>query len=142
MKPFNDVKQTINAALSLTVTIVILVLIISLLVTKVISNRITEPVTTLLDLTTAIQRKELNRSTTDIREQMGKTFAEADALLRVYEKMFTVIRLANASFFEQDLKAANKLMVDAQSLFTSLDDRRGLGVSDNNMGAIRFAAGH
>ena len=50
--------------------------------------------------------------------------------------MFTVIRLGNADFFEQRLDKAAKLMADAKSLFTSLNDRRGLGVAENNMGAI------
>jgi hypothetical protein len=145
LAPFMAVKafmdRTIGTAWAVVIIIIAFVTMCAIQVTRLIANRICVPVLDLLDLTRAISSREFSHDADSLRSQKGTTFREVDALISVYEKMFTVVRLGNASYFANDLGAATQLIDEAASLFKSLNDRSGMGVTDNNRGAILYAAG-
>ncbi|MHA2202281.1 MAG: tetratricopeptide repeat protein [Candidatus Hodarchaeales archaeon] len=102
---------------------------------RVISKRIVEPITELIDMTEQIAKGNLNRS---LKGGMGGA-REIVVLYDTFRGLLTALRFGNEEYYAGNLAKAMTNYNNALELFTTLDNIKGIGICHNNIGNIHNA---
>eukprot|EP01034_Spumella_vulgaris_P047515 gene47515-biopygen36190 len=84
---------------------------------------------------------ELVRMNEDLSGQVPETASSQDmkVLLEAFKKMMTALRFGNETYAQGNQKRAHDVYTDALSLYTSNNDKRGIGMSLANLAASELA---
>lgn len=141
-RPFLDAKDSIITALiiviCITVAVASLLACAATVFAGTVAGRVVRPVQLLLEATRRINRGDYSQA----MPKMGSdTCRELLVLHEVFRRMVLVVRFGNTSFMSGDLDAALATFQDALELFTSMGNKRGVGVAHNNIGAVYMRQG-
>lgn len=62
---------------------------------------------------------------------------EVEELMKAFESMSTVVKFANTTLASGDINAAELIYIEALTLFTKLENDRGVSIVNNNLGNVR-----
>eukprot|EP00520_Triparma_pacifica_P008837 CAMPEP_0118669550 /NCGR_PEP_ID=MMETSP0785-20121206/20964_1 /TAXON_ID=91992 /ORGANISM="Bolidomonas pacifica, Strain CCMP 1866" /LENGTH=1805 /DNA_ID=CAMNT_0006564247 /DNA_START=118 /DNA_END=5535 /DNA_ORIENTATION=+ len=131
--PFTLIKDDIEASIQSALSILIVLIVFSIILTSVIvgrvSYKIVNPVVILLQVVKQINEKDIAK---DIPHIKGSS-REVDHVYASFEKLYLVVRFSNTSFFSGDLVGAYNVLMEAETLFKSLDNIKAIGVANNNI---------
>ncbi|MHA2244169.1 MAG: tetratricopeptide repeat protein [Candidatus Hodarchaeales archaeon] len=102
---------------------------------QIISKRIVEPITELIDITEQIAKGNLNRS---LEGSMGGA-REIVVLYDTFRGLLTALRFGNEQYYAGNLAKAMANYNSALELFITLDNIKGIGICHNNIGNIHNA---
>ena len=114
-----------------------------LAVANALTNGVVRPVNKLLRTV-----RELNAHNFDVELDLGDDAAanasspEMAAMMALFAKMACVVKFANVSLTAGNLDSAAKTFREALSMFTALDNHKGMGVCRNNLGNACLLQAH
>ncbi|UCE12300.1 MAG: VWA domain-containing protein [Candidatus Heimdallarchaeota archaeon] len=131
-------SQTLFALIMQTTIFLIIVGVVGVIMffgVRVISKRIVEPITELIDVTDQIAKGNLNRT---LEGRMGGA-REIVVLYDTFRGLLTALRFGNEEYYAGNLAKAMANYNSALELFTTLDNIKGIGICHNNIGNIHNA---
>lgn len=61
---------------------------------------------------------------------------EVKQVRSTFERLYKMVRVGNMAFFMGELDRANETLKDALALFTKLDNKKAMGIANNNLGNV------
>ena len=101
-------------------------------VTAYISMSIVRPVTQLCKLVSNVNQ---NETTADFPHFVGGS-SEVSKVRSTFERLYKVVRVGNMAFFMGELDKAYSILQDALSLFRMLQNKKAIGIANNNLGVL------
>jgi len=133
---FDTLTAATHRALSLFVIVLIVISVVALtvvlLVSAWISRLLTIPVAQLRRLIANMHRYE---STEDLPTVVERC-REVTRVRSTFEHLFKLVRVANMAFFLGDVDKAYTTLNESLELFTKLDNRKSIGIANNNLGNV------
>lgn len=164
LAPLRKTEQDIQRQVDIAIVILCIVVVFAASFIVYLSHRITgsmvEPMYYLLELIKHINRyvsivfaiiqpllyalinwQFVGRNSLDVGEEAPGVYFQqgygSKEVLRVrwtMEKLYKIIQCANAAFFAGEVDVAHRVFLDALYLFTRLDNKKAMGVANNNLG--------
>lgn len=135
---FEAAEDDINGVIQIGLIVLCTVIVAASGLVVWLSHRITvsmtEPMYYLLELIRQINRLDVGEDPPE--EDLGSGYGSSEVLnVRItMEKLYKIIQCANAAYFAGETEVAYEVFTDALHLFTRLDNRKAMGVANNNLG--------
>ncbi|CAB9503300.1 expressed unknown protein [Seminavis robusta] len=141
---FVAIEEDIDSQFYITLAVLCITIILStafiVYFSKVITVSMTEPMLHLLELIKTINRMKDGEDRPE--PPMDRLYGSWEVLnvTCTMERLYKVIRSANAAFFAGDVETAYEVLKDALKLFKRLGNKKAIGVACNNLGNTLLAA--
>jgi len=138
------IRRGINGMIVAIVIVLLIIMGIVFYLTNQISNLVTEPVLKLTEVCESIHKGDLD---VQFQNDENATCSDVLNLGQAFKAMLTSIRFGSEAYYSGDVGKAQSCFEEALLLFQKVDNKRGIGISQNNLGSVYaqkqdFAAAH
>lgn len=140
LEPFEAIEENIDrqmdvAVITLCIAIVVAGIIL-VYISATVAASIAKPMVYLKSLITHLNRLSVDDITSSASPEVNKDYGcrEVRHVSSTMEVLYKVVRDANVAFFAGDVETAYAVLVDTLRLFVRLDNKKAIGVSNNNLG--------
>eukprot|EP00592_Proboscia_alata_P029677 CAMPEP_0194443728 /NCGR_PEP_ID=MMETSP0176-20130528/126869_1 /TAXON_ID=216777 /ORGANISM="Proboscia alata, Strain PI-D3" /LENGTH=1495 /DNA_ID=CAMNT_0039270017 /DNA_START=354 /DNA_END=4842 /DNA_ORIENTATION=- len=129
-KSKKSLLHTVNVAVAVLSVILFVVACLVTYTSYYVSLYVTTPILELLNLTRKINRGDIKH---DLPGVKGESF-EMKRVCDTFDKLYKIIRFANAAYFSGELDKAYAVLIHALDLFVQVENRKAIGIANNNLG--------
>jgi len=125
-----SVNQDISKAFAILISLIVIAGVLSISIATSLTSSIVNPVLKLLGLVQSINSRNIQY---DLPKLSGGC-KEVTGIYGTFEKLYTVIKFSNASFYAGDPVTSYRVLSEALSLFEALKNNKAIGICSNNLG--------
>ena len=141
IKSSTETQDSINRTVVIMIIVFVIVfavlLVLFVLFVRKLISCIVDPVNDLRDLCNLIKNDDLEK---DIPTE--STSLDMKVLLSAFSRLMVALRFGSDSYARGDNGRARAVFKEALELFTSIDSKRGIGASMNNLAAVELSDGN
>ncbi|CAB9512321.1 expressed unknown protein [Seminavis robusta] len=140
LQPFEAIAEEMlyqrNVAIGVLCIVIVLSALLVLYISSSVASSITKPMLYLVGLIRHINRLSVDDISASLTPEVDKDYGcrEVRHVSSTMEVLHKVVRDANVAFFAGDVETAYAVLTDTLRLFQRLDNKKAIGVSNNNLG--------
>jgi len=135
----DDIDESVRQQEAIFIVVAVLTFMVSLAILYCLLLAMKKPLKELEDVCIYIAEDDLSAAERQAPLPERATSADMKVLLSAFSSLLVALKFGNDAYAKGDMLKAKKAFEDALELFTLICNDRGVGIAQNNLGAVYMA---